>query len=252
MKIFTINRIRGALFAAACALSLPLAASEELNYTVKIDYSTMRTDTVTHSSGQQFCEVNVDGLQNVAELNDPLLPVKILVFEVPTYVNNFSVSLKSYSVLGNKMLPLAIAPREEFTTGDSESDNSAVPSFGNGYSAIHDTPAAEVVDEYFVDGTRHFVAIKVSPVLYFHSSKTLRLYNNLAVALTYNDCSVTDMAFTPIQSKGFQYAHKIDDTLIAAKSLRVANRVQSNDQIKPDISEYVIITPDSLKNALDK
>ena len=240
------------MLAAACMLSLQSAASEELNYTVKIDYSTMRTDTITHSSGQQFCDVSVDGLQNVAELNDPLLPVKILIFEVPTYVNDFSVRLKSYSTLGNMSLPLAIAPKEECPTGDYESDNSAALNLGNGYSAVQTAPAAQVVDEYFVDGTRHFVAIKVSPVLYTHSSKTLRLYNNLAVALTYNDCSVTDMAFTPIQSKGFQYAHKIDDTLIAAKSLRVANRVQSNDQIKPDISEYVIITPDSLKNALDK
>lgn len=240
------------MLAAACALSLPMAASEELNYTVKIDYSTIHTDTVTHSSGQQFCEVSVDGLQNAAELNDPLLPVKIVIFEVPTYVNNFSVKLKSYSILGNMTLPLAIVPREEILTGDFENGNATDLILGNGYSTVQTTPAAEVIDEYFIDGTRHFVAIKVSPVLYNHSSKTLRLYNNLAVKLTYNDCSAANMAFTPIQSKGFQYVHEIDDTLIAAKSSRVTNRVQSSNQIKSDISQYVIITPESLKDALDK
>ena len=207
------------LLAAAVSLPAMVQAAEKLDYTVNVDYSTLGVDPVVHSSGEKFVRLDIAGLDNMAETNEPTLPVRMLTFEVPTYVNNFSVKLNSYTTFGTRTLPLALAPMECLTTNEAIEGVSNPVVYGAGYSATPTAPTAEVVDEYFVDGLRHFVTVRVTPVLYTHATKSVKLCNRLSVSLAYDDCSAADMKFTPIKvAKGVQFAHRIDDSTLAATS----------------------------------
>lgn len=239
------------LLAAAVSLPVMVRASEKLDYTVNVDYSTLEVDTVVHSSGQIFVRLDIAGLDNVAETNEPTLPVRMLTFEVPTYVNNFSVKLNSYTTFGTRTLPLALAPMECLTTNEAIEGVSNPVVYGAGYSATPTAPTAEVVDEYFVDGLRHFVTVRVTPVLYTHATKSVKLCNRLSVSLTYDDCNAADMKFTPIKvAKGVQFAHHIDDSTLAATSSRRVNARAASGTLEPQIKEYLILTPDSLKEGV--
>lgn len=239
------------MLAAAVSLPAMVRASEKLDYTVNVDYSTLEVDTVVHSSGEKFVRLDIAGLDNVAETNEPTLPVRMLTFEVPTYVNNFSVKLNSYTTFGTRTLPLALAPMECLTTNEAIEGVSNPVVYGVGYSATPTAPTAEVVDEYFVDGLRHFVTVRVTPVLYTHATKSVKLCNRLSVSLTYDDCNASDMKFTPIKvAKGVQFAHHIDDSTLAATSSRRVNARAASGTLEPQIKEYLILTPDSLKEGV--
>ena len=239
------------LLAAAVSLPAMVQAAEKLDYTVNVDYSTLEVDTVVHSSGEKFVRLDIAGLDNMAETNEPTLPVRMLTFEVPTYVNNFSVKLNSYTTFGTRTLPLALAPMECLTTNEAIEGVSNPVVYGAGYSATPTAPTAEVVDEYFVDGLRHFVTVRVTPVLYTHATKSVELCNRLSVSLAYDDCSAADMKFTPIKvAKGVQFAHRIDDSTLAATSSRRVNARAASGTLEPQIKEYLILTPDSLKEGV--
>lgn len=235
------------MLAAAVSLPAMVRASEKLDYTVNVDYSTLEVDTVVHSSGEKFVRLD----DNVAETNEPTLPVRMLTFEVPTYVNNFRVKLNSYTTERTMTLPRAIAPMECLTTNEAIEGVSNPVVYGAGYSATPTAPVAEVVDEYFVDGLRHFVTVRVTPVLYTHATRSVRLCDRLSVSLAYDDCTAADMKFTPIKvAKGVQFAHRIDDSTLAATSSRRVNARAASGTLEPQIKEYLILTPDSLKEGV--
>lgn len=241
------------MLAAAVSLPAMVRASEKLDYTVNVDYSTLEVDTVVHSSGEKFVRLDIAGLDNVAETNEPTLPVRMLTFEVPTYVNNFSVKLNSYTTVRTMTLSRAIAPMECLTTNEAIEGVSNPVVYGAGYSATPTAPTAEVVDEYFVDGLRHFVTVRVTPVLYTHATKSVKLCNRLSVSLAYDDCNAADMKFTPIKvAKGVQFAHRIDDSTLAATSSRRVNARAAFGTLEPQIKEYLILTPDSLKEGVTR
>lgn len=246
-----MKRFMTILIAAAVSLPAMVQAAEKLDYTVNVDYSTLEVDTVVHSSGEKFVRLDIAGLDNMAETNEPTLPVRLLTFEVPTYVNNFSVKLNSYTIFGTRTLPLALAPMECLTTNEAIEGVSNPVVYGAGYSATPTAPTAEVVDEYFVDGLRHFVTVRVTPVLYTHATKSVKLCNRLSVSLAYDDCNAADMKFTPIKvAKGVQFAHRIDDSTLAATSSRRVNARAASGTLEPQIKEYLILTPDSLKEGV--
>lgn len=241
------------MLAALLCLASTVRASEKLDHIVRVDYSTLGMDTVTHSSGEQFLRLDIAGLDNVAETNEPTVPVKLLTFEVPTYVNNFKVTLNSYTTVGTRTLPLALAPMEHLTTNEAIEGVSKQVVYGAGYSTTPTAPVAEVVDEYFVDGLRHFVTVRVTPVLYTHATRSVRLCDRLSVSLAYDDCTAADMKFTPIKvAKGVQFAHTIDDSTLAAKSSRRVKAQVASGTLQPQIKEYLILVPNNLKEGVGR
>ena len=226
-------------------------ANESLQYVVNVDYGGAVIGTETHSSGEVFSTIQIPDLDNSAEVNDPTLPVRYLTFEVPTYVSNFKASVQSAVLQQTVSLNNAILPFEAVAAdGVSQSTGDGII-YGDGYQSTADKPYAEIADEYFMNGNRHFVVLRVAPVLYHHHSKTVDFFNNISVKLEYSDCTEASMKFRPIFSKGFQEVYMISEPSIVARSPRLA-QAQVASSANNILSNYIIITPESLAESIQR
>lgn len=231
-------------------LMIPLVrASESLQYTVNIDYSGIEIGTVTHSSGEVFSTIEVPGMYNSTELNEPKLPESFITFEVPAYVNNFRTSVQSYVFQRTIKLNNPILPSEAIPTNGTTASSLGNHTYGARYLSDINEPLSEVVDEYFLNGNQHFIVIRVCPLVYHHSSKTVDLFNKLNIRIEYSDCDKKDIKFTPYNTNGFQNIHRPDVTVIVERN----SELESNNispQETDDISNYIIIIPDNLTNGI--
>jgi len=242
------------LFIILSALSLLFSfarANESLQYVVNVDYGGAVIGTETHSSGEVFSTIQIPELTNSAEVNDPVLPVRYLTFEVPTYVNNFKASVLSATHQQTVSLDNAILPFEAVVADESSQPSGGEVMYGAGYLSSAVEPFAEIADEYFINGNRHFVVVKVAPVLYNHISKTLDFFNQIGVKLEYSNCNEAAMKFRPMFSKGFQEVYMISEPSIVARSPRL---VQANavSKVNNTLSNYIIVTPESLANSIQR
>lgn len=227
-------------------------ASESLSYTVHVDYSGAVIDTTSHSSGKVFQKISIPGLYNTADLNDPTLPVRYVTCEVPAFINNLRATICSATLQKTISIERPLLPFEIFSTEEKAVEKNNPVIYGRGYEVEYTGPVASIEDEYFVNGNRHFVVVKVTPVIYHHNTLTVNCYNQINIRLEFDQCNASELKFRPLSTNGFQAVHSIPESLIDVKSSKLAT-VQPQTTSDADVlSKYVFITPTEFVGSLER
>lgn len=235
------------IFTAITAIALfaiPISA-DIIQNTVSVEYSGMSIDTVIHSSGQEFCKVELPDFFNSAEPNEPFLPVKLITVEVPLYVNNVYVTLDSYSSSSLIKLDKPIYPMENFTTNGEPTQSLESVTYGIGYASTAKQPSVEVVGEYLMDNSRHMVTVEVSPLAYVHDELSLYRFNDIKFSVRYTACD--ENAMTRLSPLKINKSNS-DNPLRSVYCSTSGTLSELSDSAS--INNYVIFTPDFLKESL--
>lgn len=97
-------------------------SGETVRYSLDIDVGGLRVDTVTTSDGHRFIGLGVEGLDNTAEMDEPVLPVKHVTIAVPTYCNNFSARVTGSRAARTLPLGYPVLPFKDCTTNENPDD----------------------------------------------------------------------------------------------------------------------------------
>ncbi len=227
-------------------------ASESISYTVNVDYSTAVIDTASHSSGEIFQKISISGLYNTADLNDPTIPVRYITYEVPIFVNNLRTTVSSATLQNTISIEKPLLPFEIYSSDEKQMEKNNAVIYGNGYYAEATSPMASIEDEYFVNGNRHFVVVKVTPLIYHHAALTVDCYNQINVQLEFDPCNASELKFRPLSTRGFQAVHSIPESAIDVRSSKLPAMQSQTASDEDVLKKYVFITPAELVNSLER
>lgn len=233
----------------ALLLTYPAAQAGRIAHTLSIDCNAISIDTVTHSSGAEYVKIEVPDLQNDAEENEPYLPVRWLTFEVPMYVNNFKVNILTYTPDSILSLERPLLPAEKLPTSLASGKGKApVPAPMTTESPF--IPSASVSHDYLVDGTRHFVRIKVSPFAYDRNAGRVYCYDNIGLELSYTECTPEELNFVPFTEGEAKPIHKVNESAIVREETGMSKVMRAADISALDT--YIILAPENLAEAFDR
>lgn len=231
-----------------CLMSL-LGVAKSIPYKLTLDYSTMTVDTITHRSGEDFSYVRIDGLTNSADVNEPTVPIKSLTFEVPPLSRNFTIKILSSTLESRIKLPMALYPFELIPTKNEDSYDEWPLILGTGYTNTPAVPSIQVIEDFFLDASRHFVNVQVNPTVYDHKTRVLKLYNNLSLSLEYEECTLADMSYKPHLNGKNRVYHRIKDIAASYDGSRSNSTTNEPENV---LDTYIVITPKSLTTGAEK
>ncbi len=114
------------------------------------------------------------------------LPLEYIRFMVPTYSNNFRVSLTSFDNAETLQLSAKLQPvQSPFKSDESSTIHFVHP--GPEYKSV-EAPAAKFVGDGFVDGCNHIVTVAVCPATYDSANNRISVFRNVTVRLEYDLC----------------------------------------------------------------
>lgn len=252
-----ITAITAACAAAMLAVSMPVSG-ETVRYSLDIDVGGLRIDTVTTPDGHRFISLGVEGLDNTAEMDEPVLPVKHVTIAVPTYCNNFSARVTGSRAARTLPLGYPVLPFKDCTTNENPDDILYMPLSGKGYSLSVTTPQAQIVDEFFLNGSEHFVTLAVCPVAYDATGGKVRVFGNVEVEVSFSACGKDDMRFRPMVPKDgvAMYDSRQLDCYDREGGRLVSKRAASSagDVYAAPMNgaqHYIILVPANLRDAVD-
>lgn len=231
-----------------CLMSL-LGVAKSIPYKLTLDYRTMTVDTITHRSGEDFSYVRIDGLTNSAYVNEPTVPIKSLTFEVPPLSRNFTIKILSSTLENTIKLPMALYPFELIPTKNEDSYDEWPLILGTGYTNTPAVPSIQVIEDFFLDASRHFVSVQVNPTVYDHKTRVLKLYNNLSLSLEYEECTLADMSYKPHLNGKNRVYHRIKDIAASYDGSRSNSTTNEPENV---LDTYIVITPKSLTTGAEK
>lgn len=217
------------------------------NHLIEIDYSSTQISVEESETGKQYSVVRNPELENVSDSQSYDIPSKIIIFEVPIFSRNHKVELASYSLHDQIQLQYDINSRD-IRPADMDpayKDNTD----SNEVLLYHDAPNAEIVDEYIIDNSRHFVVVELKPIVYEPGTRMLKFYNECNLNFSYEEGKSNDANFESIQTTGCLNGHKFSDQRII--KLCQANPVSPETDVEEVISHYVIIIPEDLKPGIE-
>ena len=263
------------------ALTTPvLTVAETITYTATYDYSnlTIGTDTL---GGVTYTTIHYADLINDEEPGLPSLPIDIIQFSVPCNASNFTVSATgsnyyqpaiNYPIYPSQCPKTFLDTTECVTPPDSTVYSLSIYPSSSGM--------AWVVDDGFIAGENHIVAVAIMPIGFRHrnSGDLLRFATTVNLTLNYlvSDTSSNYPLICRDASKrneGHKLAKSIvvnpDDVINNAPSTtmnvqllaghdRIPNLpnyfVDSLDKSAIDyrVFDYIIITTDSLRASLKR
>lgn len=188
------------------------------------------TLTIAEVDGEEFTVVNWADVERESEPGRLALPVTTLTLRVPTYSKDFTVSTSNVT-WGNPIsldLPFGMV---------SEKISSAPMALtAETKSKIDKTGqipvlSAEVVNEYFLNWTEHYVMVRIDCVFPIDSTNIIPL-QSADIQINYSECSVEEMSFNiPSREKDIAQSE-------ANKSVSL--------EIGIPLDRYIIITTEDL------
>lgn len=244
--------------AAMLAVSIPVCG-ETVRYSLDIDIGELKVDTVTTHDGNRFIGLAVNGLDNTAEMNEPVLPVKHVTISVPTYCNNVSARVTGSNAAETLSLGYPVLPFKDCTTNEHPEEIIYMPLSGKGYSCSVTSPQAEIADEFFLNGSEHFVTLSVYPVVYDAPTGKIRVFSNVEVDVSFSVCGKDEMKFRPLVPKdgSVLYDSRLLDCYDREGGTLVNRRVAASstgDGYAADIMKaqnYLILVPDTLRDGVE-
>lgn len=250
------------------AIVLMLAASwtahargETFSHSESFDTDSLTIITSTTPEGNTFSEINWPGETMRKEMDEPMVPVRYINVRVPENSNAFSASVISATRKERIELQYPLKPFKDCTTSEDPSGISYATLSGTGYTASTRSATAEITNEFFLNGSDHYVTFAVHPVAYNGEENALYVYDNVEVELSFNRCDTKDMKFRPLKSQGFTQMYdsaaldyfevSICDKKLAKPLMKAA--VSDNYELEmQNATDYVILVPESLEDGVEE
>lgn len=233
----------------SAALSCLLAAAAtayggEIRYTLRLDPTAIETDTITAPDGTPYLRLWAPDCDYVGEPGEPMIPYKCINFLVPTYSNNFTVTVDNVTTSESRTLGLPLYPVQE-----PQSVNDFDPTlFTEPRKHNTDSDVKGIVTREFIEnGFFHIVSVSL-PIISLNittdTAKSVSVLEEIEVILRYDLCGQSDT-----QYEVFQNANAILTTDVvnppAQSSVKSAGVLLKNAS-----SKYFIVTPENLKSSL--
>ena len=213
----------------------------------------IKINTVTTHDGFTFTEIELPGTEPRMEIDEPMIPVKYFNVRVPENSRDFSARITGGTTKASMTLDHSVKPFKTCTTNENPYDISYAELTGNGYGTSDTRPRAEVVNEFFLNGSDHFVTFAVYPIGYQGRSNTLTITDDLKVELTYSECSPSEMPnFRPLKSERFTAMYNSDaleyyevnsGTNVLAKAPKKSDSANEYSNSMEGATNYVIMVP---------
>lgn len=237
----------------AAALSCLLAAAAtayggEIRYTLRLDPSAIETDTINAPDGTPYLRLWAPDCDYVGEPGEPMIPYRCINFLVPTYSNNFTVTVDNVTVAENRTLGLPLYPVQEpqlsreydpdkFTLLSSENENN------DGF------PCCRVSNEYFVNGSSHIVRVAVPLSVYKKATSSLGDVLSIDFTLNYSECNVSEMNLKPSFAPASIYDTDLEQLVVNPPATIKASNTKAVSFLEQK-KYYCIITPEEFKESL--
>lgn len=239
------------LAATALTLGVVLAAfGGVINTTVTFDPEALRTDTVTAPDGNRYLRLSAPDCVCVGEPGEPSVPYRAVSLLVPTYSNNFSVTVGDIAVAESQTNTLPIYPVQESrpTNEDMSDADMFTATNPEAYSRTIDSSNACVGSERVINGDSHVVSVLVPYMAYSPETGVITPNRSVTVSLHYDECGPDGIGFIPMPGIRSELAYDVAGLVANPEALpRKAAAEESND----DPVRYYILTPESLKESIE-
>lgn len=222
------------------------ASAGEIIYTLDLSDTELTIDSVVAPDGNTYTRIYTADCDFIGEPGEPMIPAKIINFLVPTYSNNFKVSITSSKSVERRMLSRPLIPVQEDQL-TSEYDPMKFTAPIRSPKSESSRNSTEIANELFVNGDSHVVSVAVPMISYNFSPLGIDLLSNLEISLEYSECSPSQMYLRPISGPESVLDMNLEGFVVNPPSTKAKNagavRTDNN-------SRYLILTPQSLKESV--
>lgn len=228
------------------------ASAGEIRYTLDLSGTELTIDSVVAPDGNTYTRIYTADCDFIGEPGEPMIPAKIINFLVPTYSNNFKVSIESkqeniHTSINNPIYP-AQAPRP---MADMHPDDFKGISGSLYYDALHST-VPRITREFFVNGSSHIVSVAVPIAGYDAYTHIVAGYDTLKLSFSYEDCSSSAMSIQPVFGPSSYLDQEISDIVVNPPVVK--SNLSASDIATPFNKQkyYYILTPEIFKDYFDE
>lgn len=241
----------------AAALSCLLAAAAtayggEIRYTLRLDPSAIETDTINAPDGTPYLRLWAPDCDYVGEPGEPMIPYRCINFLVPTYSNNFTVTVDNVTTAENRTLGLPLYPvQEPQLSREYDPDKFTLLSSEDGNN--DGVPCCGVSNEYFVNGSSHIVRVAVPLSVYKKATSSLGDVLSIDFTLNYSECNVSEMNLKPSFAPASIYDTDLEQLVVNPPVTIPVTIKASNTKAVSFLEQkkyYCIITPEEFKESL--
>ena len=271
---------------ALVAMVSPVRSQNTVTYTATYDYSRLTTGTDT-LCGSTYSTVHYEGLFNGGDPGSPSLPVDYIRFSVPWNAASFSVSVELADNQYTNLSYLVYPSQQQTIMRDTASSMITIPDSSDYYSNTYfPSQNAWIVSDGFLAGENHIVTVAVMPISFLHRMSghmgTNILRQSKTVKITLNYILSDSLSVKPIirmdpamRQDGYILTQRKvvnpNDVIGNAPNLSIIQEKNPDNYVCFSIPssingsssvgmssfmlpnyDYLIITPDSLKNSLKR
>ena len=225
-------------------VSTAYASSKSIYAERVYDVSGMTHIPILSPDGIRYEKISWNSMRMNETQGEAELPMEYIKFLVPTFSNNFRVSLTSFDNAEPVQLSAPIQPVQT----PQKSDGSDAPAFihpGIDYKSVS-SPTAKFIGDGFIDGCNHIVTVAVYPATYDSTNNRMNVFRNVTVRLEYDLCGESELTSSiPIIHSNASDLFNIDE-LVVNPSDRKSFSLRRITSEAPIQKSYYIIVPTHL------
>lgn len=222
----------------------------KVSHSISVDTSSFSMETLTSPTGENFSRLVSPSCGRTYVPGAPDMPVQRISFLVPTYSNEFKVSLSYSGEYYEYALDNDIYPVQESRSLNEPASDKFTPIDRNAYNGISLSPTATVESDWFLDGYYHIVNVAVRPAGYDMEGNRILLYHDINVSLDFTECREDEMDAVPFVSAEPSPWHDIADFVVNPPEENRRASV-SNPQLTEIRQYYLIVTQRNLVEAFE-
>jgi len=235
------------LFFAGTILSVT-AKAETIYHSFSFDASMISHEIITTPTGENFTKIVWEGMGHTQEPGQPELPVLYVNFLVPSFTNNYLVTVTNQS-LGDYIsldeLPYPV--QDYYDTTDNEV---FTPPNGSEYTQAEYEVKTEITGNSFLDGNVKIVTVAIRPCFYNPDNHSLSTFSDVDVELSYDFCTREEAGISTDASMKNRLDLHLEDLVVNTEDIP-SDYNESPAAVSDVAGYYYIITPQKLVSAFD-
>lgn len=251
MKQLSIKYI--GIMALAMIANIPTSTIQAgtILHTVSFDVSELTITEKEAEDGNTYSVVDWAHMYSTSEASNPELPKYYFRLLVPTYSNNFRVSISDAYIDSTIELKHLVYPAQECVEYGKYAEF-CLPT-GEAYKKTLSKPTARVVDENMFEGQYHTVTVDLTPICYNPQENKLDIYGKIDIELEYDECQPSDMKLAV--NKNIRHSKYYDYKELVAnyddfEKLSYSNNPMRSTALSSAQEYYLIVAPQNLCDAL--
>lgn len=245
---------------ALCGIVMLQSHAETATYRFpEIKEGSIKIDTINEGVSGKFVSVAIDGYTHRWEDGEPMIPVRFQTIKVPGQTVGYKATIKSSRQSGSIRLGHPLIPGRLIPTDGSRAVDHPYRMSGKGYMEMPSGPKVRIENDFYANGTEHYIVVSTTPFVYDCVENALDIYSDIEIELTYERMQPDDPAWEivsipvptlfDLSGKGeileMSSGGKISPLFIRTKAL------MESDQTNTSLSDYLILVPENLKDACE-